>query len=109
LTIPEILLSTGQPIVSQPVEITARIGNEGMSPATNMATSWRPYGAFVGIVLEQLVQRLEPGQSAILYYEYTYDRAGGFATFGNLDYINLIDQSNETDNTRTLLLDIVEL
>ena len=96
------------PNVRETINMRVRIKNQGSVTARDIHTSWRPAGEGGSEILEFGVDRLDPGEDHNFYWDYVYDTSGEFTSFAKVDYTNNVDESNEDNNTATLVITVSE-
>ena len=95
------------PDVGETITIRLRIKNQGSATAKNIVTSWFPFGADGGHRQDFTVDSLDPGQDYDQYWKgVIYKTAEEFITVAKVDYDNRVDESNEDNNTATLVITV---
>jgi len=95
------------PLKGHPVNLKARIKNEGATQAVNLAVAWRPLGATWIIVADTV--NLAPGEDKWINWSYTYSDVGDYHTQVRVDYLNNVTESNEGNNSKDLTIQVVAL
>ena len=109
LVIRDLTSTNTDPQVGEAITIRIRIKNEGSGIATNIVTSWFPYGQDRGHRQDFTVDGLGPGEDHNQYWEnVAFDKAEEFTSFAKVDYDNNVDESNEDNNTATLEITVHE-
>ncbi len=90
-----------------PINLKARIKNEGATQAVNLAVAWRPLGATWIIVADTI--NLAPGEDKWINWSYTYSEAGDYNTQVRVDYLNNVTESNEGNNSKDLTIQVTSL
>lgn len=91
------------PKVGEEITIRLRIKNQGSAEATNIVTSWWPFGPDGDTRLDFTDDSLGPGEDHdFLWENIKYPKAGEFSAFAMVDYTDNVDESNEENNTATL-------
>ena len=90
-----------------PINLKARIKNEGATQAVNLAVAWRPLGATWIIVADTV--NLAPGEDKWINWSYTYSEAGTYDSRVTVDYLNNVNESNEGNNSKDLTIQVTAI
>ena len=107
LVVKDLELETAVALKDSPINLKARIKNEGATQAVNFAVAWRPQGATWVIVADTV--NLAPGEDKWINWSYTYSEAGDYNTQVRVDYLNNVTESNEGNNSKDLTIEVKAL
>ena len=95
--------------VDEVITIRIRIKNQGSVEAKNIVTRWWPFGEDEDTSLDFTVDSLDLGQDHDQRWENVkYDTAGEYPSFVMVDYNNKVDESDEDNNTASLIITVTE-
>jgi subtilase family serine protease len=90
-----------------PLHLSMTIRNQGEGPANGFDVGWTPGDAdHPDWIVEAAGLNLAAGQEMTIEWQYTWGWIGEYATVGAVDYGNKVIESNESNNTQNLSLNV---